>query len=125
MTGFLFTEDTFPSRDQSRVVRIPAGIISKRQLLAHLALGLDFPNYFGWNWDALEECLRDLAWIESPRSIVIVHEDLPLVGEPDEAATYVSILKDAAAAWSPSQPHDLEIAFPLHCRLAIQNSISG
>lgn len=34
---------------------------NKKELLATVAGQLKFPSYFGNNWDALYDCLRDLA----------------------------------------------------------------
>jgi hypothetical protein len=115
--GFQFVEN-LASVDASdaRAIRIPAGLLRKRDLLTVLARGLDFPGHFGWNWDALEECLRDLAWIEHPRRILLIHEGLPFQPDWNNRATYLSILKEAVAAWGPNQPHELIAVFPEHCR---------
>lgn len=32
-------------------------------LLAELARVFHFPDYFGGNWDAADDCLRDLSWL--------------------------------------------------------------
>lgn len=115
--GFQFVDaPALYSDAEARVVRVPAGLLRKRDLLAVLARGLDFPGYFGWNWDALEECLRDLAWIEHPRRIALVHEALPFQPDWDNRATYLSILKQAVATWGPNQAHELIAVFPERCR---------
>ncbi|MGW3009938.1 barstar family protein [Streptomyces sp. NPDC001219] len=34
--------------------------------------GLKLPDYFGWNWDALSDCLRDLKWLRADHYVLIV-----------------------------------------------------
>lgn len=53
---------------------------------------LRFPDYFGFNWDALDECLADLSWLE-PGDVLIWHTDVPLVSEPRELGRYLQILE--------------------------------
>ncbi|RUP21055.1 hypothetical protein BC936DRAFT_139218 [Jimgerdemannia flammicorona] len=43
----------------ARIAIVPANISSKEDLLGTLAKELEFPSYFGRNWDALVDCLRD------------------------------------------------------------------
>jgi len=40
-----------------------ARVASEAELLAELARVFRFPDYFGGNWDAADECLRDLEWL--------------------------------------------------------------
>lgn len=42
----------------------------KPAFLAACARDLDFPDYFGHNWDAFEECLRDFADRPAPTVVV-------------------------------------------------------
>ncbi len=77
------------------VVWIPRTVRSKEKLLSVLSRGLRLPNYFGWNWDALEECLQDLSWLPANAQIAIVHEALPF-GAGENRQIYCEILQAAA-----------------------------
>lgn len=75
-------------------------ITRKEQLLNHVATALHFPKHFGNNWDALEECLTDLDWIEAEGYVIYYdHIDGLLDTHPDQFETLVEILRDSVAAW--------------------------
>ena len=97
-----FTQDADPRaaaaearRAGKLVVWIPCTVRSKEKLFGLLSKALRFPNYFGGNWDALEECLRDLSWLPDNASITIVHERLPF-GEGENRQIYLEILQSAS-----------------------------
>lgn len=94
------------------VVRVPRGVRSKQKLLAILADRLRFPAYFGRNWDALEECLRDLSWLPAEQPVVLAHDDLPFGAGGENRAIYLGILHSAAAHWQDRQPGRLRIELP-------------
>ncbi len=50
-----------------------AGVRTKDELLARLAERLGFPEWFGGNWDALNDVLAERAWSE-PHGIVLALE---------------------------------------------------
>jgi hypothetical protein len=82
-----------------RVVRIAlAGATDKDQLVARVAKALEFPAWFGGNWDALEDCLGDLSWTAAVGHVLLFDgaTDVPLV----ERGTLVDILASAAASWA-------------------------
>lgn len=49
-----------------------AAIESKQDLMADLSDALSLPDYFGGNWDALDEVLRDLGWLEAKGHVLAV-----------------------------------------------------
>lgn len=51
-----------------------AAVQSRDELLDAIAAALEFPDYFGRNWDALDECLRDLAWLPADGYVLIVRD---------------------------------------------------
>jgi len=75
-------------------------IARKDQLLSHVASVLRFPNHFGDNWDALEECLTDLEWIDGEGYLLYYdHIDPFLAAQPDQFETLVEIFRDAVGSW--------------------------
>ena len=72
----------------------------KEQLLNHVATVLHFRNHFGQNWDALEECLTDLEWVDGDGYLIYFdHIDGLLSAHPDQFATFVEIVRDAVESW--------------------------
>ena len=61
-----------------------------------LAAGLKLPKYFGENWDALEECLRDLSWLRAEGGVILIHECMPL-SDKGQRRTYFAVLRNAQA----------------------------
>ena len=82
-----------------RVARIGlSGAKDRDAVLARVAAVLEFPKWFGGNWDALEDSLSDLSWIETCGHVLIIEgaRDVP----PTERGTLVDILASAAASWA-------------------------
>jgi hypothetical protein len=44
----------------------------KAGLLTAVASELGFPAYFGENWDALLDCLRDMSWASADTYVIVV-----------------------------------------------------
>lgn len=117
---FHFTEDRPQASPDALVVRIPAKLNRKRRLLAEIAGQLRFPSYFGWNWDAFEECLGDLSWLEEVQRVTILHRDVPFECSPEQRAIYLSVLNDRMR--STHSPR-LTVVFPPRCRRAVGQSL--
>lgn len=91
------------------LARIDPNIADTDELLRSLYYLLWFPGYFGFNWNALYDCLRDLDWI-SENKVMIVHESLP--GIPDsDLRIYLEVLKDCILDWVNDEKHQLEVYF--------------
>ncbi|MFI7491414.1 barstar family protein [Micromonospora echinaurantiaca] len=73
-----------------------------------------FPGYFGWNWDALSDCLRDLSWLPADGYLIVV-ENAPrlLSSSAGDQHTLFRILSKAVHHWaSPlGQPHGKAVPF--------------
>jgi hypothetical protein len=117
-------------------LKVPAGIQSKGELLAELARAGKFPEYFGGNWDALLDCLRDFGWVRE-KQIVILHSDVPLHANPVDCRTYLETLREAADDWacaagqpeattdaSPFPPHELRVIFPVSGRRTVTGMLT-
>ena len=82
-----------------RIVHISlAGAPGKEALLERVARALEFPQWFGGNWDALEDCLTDLSWSKAGGHVLLIEGAEGLPG--DEGGILIDILASAAAWWA-------------------------
>jgi hypothetical protein len=44
---------------------------SRRTLFEEFAVACDFPDWFGGNWDAFADCMRDLSWMPDATTVVL------------------------------------------------------
>jgi len=62
------------------------------------------PDYFGWNWDALRDCLSDLHWLDAQHFLLTVDDtDAVLSARPDERRFFFRALQRSAYFWA-AQP---------------------
>ena len=75
-------------------------IHTKVQFLDYCAKIFDFPYYFGRNWDALEDCLKDMDWIKA-KGFVILYEQFVEFAEnaPKEFDQALDIFKEVSEYW--------------------------
>ncbi|GAA1581392.1 MULTISPECIES: barstar family protein [Streptomyces] len=63
--------------------------------------GLRLPDHFGWNWNALSDCLRDLEWLSADHHVVIIEAADEVL--PDDASgrrlLFTTLLR-AGGRWS-------------------------
>jgi len=107
---FFFSNNRI-SYDTAKVFyfRLTGEIYNVEQLLEALFWGLWLPGYFGFNWNALYDCLRNLSWIPD-RKIVLLHDGLPKIDSLN-LKVYLEVLRDAVLDWDENDEHMLEVVF--------------
>jgi hypothetical protein len=55
--------DVRPGGGERFVAVFTRGVVGEAAVIAALAEALRFPDYFGFNWNAVDECIADLSWI--------------------------------------------------------------
>jgi RNAse (barnase) inhibitor barstar len=122
MKDFIFFDGMSLFIDDSSWVGHITEVSSKIDLLKQISFSLKFPEYFGLNWDALYDCLRDFHWLSQHR-IIIVHDDIPHLD--DQALNiYISVLYDAINDWKEGEEHELDVVFPKQYEQKIESLIT-
>jgi RNAse (barnase) inhibitor barstar len=90
----------------SAVVDAPGATTAS--LLQAVSAALRFPDYFGENWDALDDCLKDMAWLPAAGCVLFVYQARCLWQQNGEdAARLLEAWLVAAEFWA-------EKSVPLH-----------
>jgi len=107
---FFKPRELVPEKGKDFVADIPLGLTNRQDLFKTLQEKLRLPDYFGYNWDALVECLRDLSWIKQLR-VILIHQDIPAI-TPKEVEEYLDILATTSKYWERSAQHKFLVILP-------------
>jgi len=78
-----------------------AGVAGKAVLFERFAAALAFPDWFGANWDALEDCLSDLSWRPDAGRLLVIDGFETLQGAGgDDFRVLLGLLGDVAQDWA-------------------------
>jgi RNAse (barnase) inhibitor barstar len=80
------------------------GVRDKRTLLERCAEEFVLPSYFGHNWDALQDSLRDLSWVPANTGYLVVYDHWREPADADPAAhrTLLDVFTAAVEHWRPT-----------------------
>ncbi len=75
-------------------------VTDKASFLDEIARAMDFPDYFGHNWDALDELLQDLSWAPAKGYLLLYDHGIQFARRrPKEWQMARQILEDAVEHW--------------------------
>jgi hypothetical protein len=75
-----------------------SGARDKSELLTRLSRDLRFPDWFGRNWDALEDCLTDLSWLGADGHVLLIEGASGL--SADDFGVFRDVLSSSAQYWA-------------------------
>ncbi|MBT2385160.1 barstar family protein [Streptomyces sp. ISL-11] len=84
------------------------GVTGKTAFLDRCATDLEFPEWFGRNWDALADCLTDLSWWREEGKargylVLAEHWDTFRKAAPRDARTAEAVFGDAVGHWADDE----------------------
>jgi len=71
-------------------------IDARENLFDSMARSLDFPDWFGRNWDALEDVLSDLSWRQGDGHVLVFHS----YPAGEELGILFDVLRTSAEYWA-------------------------
>ncbi|MFJ3584594.1 barstar family protein [Streptomyces sp. NPDC090127] len=100
--GGIPVDELLPASGSTYVARLDGREMpDETSAFQHFWEVLKFPDYFGWNWDAFYDCLRDLRWLSSDHHILIIESADRALAEDDSARTeFFESLWRAGQSWS-------------------------
>jgi len=103
-----------PGCERSVVVLRGERMQDIKSLIQEIAAALQFPYYFGGNWNALDECIKDLEWLPSKVFILgITRSELVLSqGSDDDQLAFGRLLRETCEIWSAPYDEDKEWGRP-------------
>lgn len=81
-----------------------------RGFYEEMAEALEFPEYFGFNLDSLDELLNDLSWLEDEKIVVYVQDSADFLlteRNPNKIGTVLDLIEATCEDWQWAED-DLE-----------------
>jgi barstar (barnase inhibitor) len=78
---------------------------------------LQFPHYFGENWNAFADCISDLDWLRVDGLVLVVLEAVEVLaeGDDDEFNLLLNVFTEASESWA--RHDESRAAKPFHVLL--------
>ncbi|MFF4830282.1 barstar family protein [Streptomyces sp. NPDC001315] len=83
-----------------------AQMTSQAELFQEFKAKLQFPEYFGENWNALDECLADLDWLDRLGYLLVIESGNSVLCDEGKEVRQMfdKLLSDISEEWSDSDP---------------------
>ena len=76
-------------------------IKGEQDIFREISTAMSFPDYFGSNWAAVEDCLSDMSWKPAKGYILkIYNADIHWKRNPYLLGTFASVWLSAAGIWA-------------------------
>lgn len=99
-SGVYRSRDAQAVRDSTAGCELDVVFIDARDKpLERIARGLDFPGWFGNNWDALEDSLGDLSWRKGAGHVLVFTAH----PQGDDLDMLIDALRSSAEFWAGQQ----------------------
>lgn len=114
------------AKDCSTVVKQVEGskCTTLDELFTEFASAFEFPDYFGNNWAAFDECLNDLDWLSSESYLLLISNiDQVSMTSDSTFKTLVEMLVRSVSEWTEGRNYDSYPTPPTPFHIVFQCSI--
>jgi RNAse (barnase) inhibitor barstar len=87
-------------------------IHDKKSLFDEFCVAFKFPDYFGYNWDAFDECINDLEWLNSKSYILVISNFEQVKLDQPSYKIWLDVMRKAIKEWTNGRNYNPEFATP-------------
>ena len=81
-------------------------ITNLNEVFKRFSSAFKFPDYFGNNWAAFDECINDLEWLNADSFILILENMDSMLKDEPKFNVLIRILCDTAREWQNGRNYD-------------------